>query len=258
MPKFIKENEKSEKDKEKDTISDFLSDYEKKGDQDSEDPTGDSKEVEKTGEDSKDDGSKKTPEQIQAEYEELKKENERLKSQAQQGGKSEDQMSKKDVEEKIPDEQLEFVTAEEVAEIQKNPAKFNEILARTYQRARQDAIRDVKDVTRNVVRQEQQQQETARKFFDENPDLVQHRDYVGMIANQLANSNPEWTTDKLLQETSREVRKRLNIDEQARSTETKRRDNPAFAAGQGNTGSRQGSSDNRSEQQKQIDALIDI
>lgn len=165
-------------------------------------------------------------------------------------------------EEEQPSEKevLEFMTPEELDELESNPQKMNEILNRVYTRAQEDMMKSIPSVIQKTTNRQIALRDKVRDFYEENRDLAKHRDFVGFVANEIESDNPDKDLDWVFQETSKEARKRLGLKKQAQDTETRRRrssdQKPAF--GKKPRGSRGGKQDTRNSQQKQIDQVIDL
>jgi hypothetical protein len=169
-------------------------------------------------------------------------------------------------EQDVPIEIEDFITDAEMAEIQSDPKKMNEILLRVYKRARVDASSDVLQRIPEIIQASTSRQvtlqESVRRFYEENADLRNHAQYVGFVANQIRSKNPEMPLDQLFKETEQVVRKNLTITKTAKEKEESRQNNgknkndqPAFA--RRGSGSRTGGKqDVRSDFQKQADAMI--
>ncbi|GIV03947.1 MAG: hypothetical protein KatS3mg015_2777 [Fimbriimonadales bacterium] len=98
---------------------------------------------------------------------------------------------------------------------------FNQVLARVYEAAKQQAKAEVEAAMRSIplaVQQTVQQysalQDATRRFYEENPDLKQWSKAVAAVAEELQARHPEWDLSTLFAETEREARKRLQLPKQ--------------------------------------------
>lgn len=183
-------------------------------------------------------------------------------------GEGEQQPSKKEIEKEAEDIDIQqIVTPEEFEEMQTDPKKFNEVLARVYKaaesNARQKMMQDVPQLVQKTASRQATYQTAVQNFYDENPDLKPFKKFVSVTMNEVAAENPDMNLEEMLQETAKRARKNLALADNARDKEKERReqedggpsDKPAFAGGSkgGRSG---GGEDIRSDQQKQIDDLI--
>lgn len=166
----------------------------------------------------------------------------------------------KEGEEELPPEPTTFISQEEAKDILEDPTKFatrfNEELNRVYQMGRESALREVPPVVTGSVNRTLSINEKAKEFYNENSDLLEHRQYVGYVANKLSSKYND--IDELFKETAKTVRKELGLKEKAGDLERERRKNkkPAFAKKPGGE-RRPEPPDDRDEQQKQIDSMIE-
>lgn len=186
----------------------------------------------------------------------------------QQEAKEEKEPVKKETKEAGDEKEtelMEFVTEDEFEEMQTNPKKVNEIMLRVYQRAVADTSEKVMKEIPSIVQQSSARQvtlaEAVREFYTDNPDLRNHAQYVGYVANQLKAQNPDMDIKKVLAQTESKVREDLAITKQAKEQEEERRktddttSQPAFAKrGSGNL--KGGKQDSRNDFQKEADDML--
>jgi len=89
--------------------------------------------------------------------------------------------------------------------------KFNEVLNRTYQKAVADATQKLLHELPAVIETRKTAEEKAKAFFKKHKELERHRDFVSYVARSLAAKHPEWSEQKLLDETARIAKKELGI-----------------------------------------------
>ena len=208
--------------------------------------------------------------------EQLKEENAALKTGKALGGKEEppqrkqedtpQESQKSEEKEESEAKKIEaFITDEEFEEMQTNPQKYNEIMLRVYKRARQDAsedvIRQIPSLVQAASNRQLTLQQSVTEFYQKNPDLRKHAQYVGYVANQVKAQNPEMSVPDILNEAEQRVRADLDLTKQAEKAEEERQENlpknkqPAFAhRGSGNH--KGGKTDSRNDFQKQADEMI--
>lgn len=157
------------------------------------------------------------------------------------------------------------LTDDEYDEIMSSKKKFAEFLMKfggqIRQQSREDALRDIPSVVQKTTSRQQALLEKRRQFYEDNPDLKQHKGYVGYAANQIYSDNPDLSADELFAKTAERVRKDLALNKQAveqendrLETQTNKKKQPAFT--QGTKGSRSTPGDTRDELQKDLDAML--
>lgn len=179
-----------------------------------------------------------------------------------------EQPSKQEIQEEAEELDIEqIVSPEEFEEIQTDPKKFNQVLAKVYKaaeaNARQKVMQDVPQLVQKTASRQATYQTAVQNFYDDNPDLKPFKKFVSVTMNEVAAENPDMNLEDMLQETAKRARKNLALASSAREQEEERReqedqgpsDKPAFAEGS-KGGRSNGGGDTRSNQQKQIDDLI--
>jgi hypothetical protein len=150
-----------------------------------------------------------------------------------------------------------LISQEEFAVAITDVNKFNEVLNRVYDRARQDAIRDVPAVVEATARRQAEYTTASNRFYQDNPDLAEYPAAVAMVANQVAAEQPDLDVQGVLNETAKRAREVLKIGAQAQKREEER-ESPAFPAPKGSSTRSGRSADTRSAQQKELDAMLGI
>jgi hypothetical protein len=100
---------------------------------------------------------------------------------------------------------------EEFDEAMKTAEGFNKILTSVVQLAQENILKTVPQVVVRLADSQITMRGAIQEFYTHNEDLVANKAYVGMIANELASKNPDWTLDKLLGQLGKEVRGRLKM-----------------------------------------------
>jgi hypothetical protein len=170
--------------------------------------------------------------------------------------------TKEEEEEEEQPQNISFLSDEELEGINEDPSKWNDVLKKVYAKAREDTLRDIPSIVQKTTSRQLSLQDKVRNFYQENPDLSGNKDFVGFIASELESKNPDKDIDWIFNESAKVARERLGIREEAEETEKNRRNNsnngnkPAFARKpRGDRGQEQ---DNRTDTQKEIDAVIDL
>lgn len=160
---------------------------------------------------------------------------------------------------------IKFVDEDDMTELYNDPEKLNNLLNKVFKmslantrKVREQVIREVPEIASQQVAQRTKINSAVEDFYKKNPDLKQYKSFVGTVANELQNENPDMEFSKLLEETEREVRQRLKLPNKGsqNSSNEEPEDNPSFGTTPGSR--EQTQSENRSDRQKQIDELANI
>jgi hypothetical protein len=126
------------------------------------------------------------------------------------------------VQQAAPAQALSLVTVEEMNEAFNSPEQMIALMQRVYQKAREDAIEQsllrLPQVARQVSAQVIDQAELVRKFYDANQELKPYKDFVRYCAMQVEAKHPDWSYEKVAEETARVAKNRLPALRSARST----------------------------------------
>jgi len=126
---------------------------------------------------------------------------------------------------------------DELDNVLNSSENLNKVLNSAVQTAIQHVYKGIPGVVKNNVAQQVQLQETVSEFYSNNPELKKHRTFVGKISERIISENSNWSMQKVLEETSKEARKRLKLKSKAKGKEK----NPGFAkAGKGGKKGQQG------------------
>lgn len=131
---------------------------------------------------------------------------------------------------------------------------LNKVLNSAVQTAIQHVYKGLPGVVKNNVAQQVQLQETVSNFYSNNPELKKHRSFVGKVSERIMSEHSDWSMQKVLDETSKEARKRLKLKQKA---ETKNTKNPGFAKG-GKSGGKKGGQAKLSGQEKQVADMLSV
>jgi len=122
----------------------------------------------------------------------------------------------------LPINDEDFVGDVDLDELTRDPKIFNQLLNKIYKKAREDArqdirfssesvVRSVPDIVKNSVAITAKLQETQKKFYEENADLVPWKQAVATVFQEKMVENPSKRYDELLPEVATEVRKRIGL-----------------------------------------------
>jgi hypothetical protein len=131
---------------------------------------------------------------------------------------------------------------------------LNNALNSAVQTAIQHVYKGMPGVIKNNVAQQIQLQETVSNFYSNNEDLKKHRGFVGKVSERIMSENPNWSMQKVLDETAKEARKRLGLKQKAEGKAKKK--DPGFA--KGGKGGKKGKQSNLSGQEKQIADMLSV
>jgi hypothetical protein len=153
-------------------------------------------------------------------------------------------------------------------EVMKSSANFNALLTSVVNTAIAKTVQLLPNITTKYVDTQLETRLAVRDFYTDNSDLLPHRKYVGFVSNEMLAKNPDWSLEKNLEETEKEVRMRLKLPRVAESSAGDHRqissertrtvaENPGFVPS-GGGGGRRGSvsADKLSVEEKGIMDLI--
>lgn len=149
-------------------------------------------------------------------------------------------------------------------EVMKSSTNFNALLTSVVNTAVAKMAQMLPNITTQYVDNQMTTRLAVQSFYGENKDLLPHKKYVGFVSNELLSKNPDWSLEKNLEETEKEVRSRLKLtrtsgpvgtiqnEEVSRTVE-----NPGFVPGGGSGGRRSSvNTDRLSGTEKDIMDLI--
>jgi len=129
---------------------------------------------------------------------------------------------------------------------------FNNAMNSAVQTAIQHVYKGIPGVIKNNVAQQVQLQETVSDFYANNPELKKHRTFVGKVSERIMSENPNWSMQKVLEETSKEARKRLKLKQKA---DGKTKKDPGFTKS-GKSGGKKSGKSKLSGQEKQVADML--
>ncbi len=156
------------------------------------------------------------------------------------------------------------ISDEEYNDAMTDKGKFLELINKSAKVIVDQSLGGTVQALDGIVSERLAMNQRANDFFDEHEDLRAHRDYVGYLAEDLADKNQDWDADKVFKELSNVARERLGLT--ADTTTTKKGGNnsmkvkktkikrPAFAKGT----QTKASVDTLSEDQKDIAKTLEL
>lgn len=113
---------------------------------------------------------------------------------------------------------MPFVTNEEYEAALSSPDAMNALLSRVYHAAVQHTMGTVPAQVRAQVSQVATMERTVEDYFRKNPELIPHREYMGVIATNLEAENPGLSPSAIIERSAQEVRKRVGLKQRQRDT----------------------------------------
>lgn len=160
----------------------------------------------------------------------------------------------------------QLVTQEEMDEALESLPKFNALMNKVSRHAGEEMFKAMPDVVRNLVEYRVAVGVKTEEFYRDNPDLKGYKPVVSLVGRQLQSEHQDWDIDKLLEETNKEVRRKLMLGKAEdgpvlRKEAEKTKKKPAFVRPGGSSGSRTESHTDRSGQSafdREYDELMDV
>ena len=96
--------------------------------------------------------------------------------------------------------------------------QIDELLLKVKQEAVEEALRALPAIIQNLVVSASRLQKVSTEFYKDNKDLVEHKDLVGKIIQEVEANNPGISFEKITEEAATETRKRLSFGSTLSST----------------------------------------
>ena len=167
------------------------------------------------------------------ELEKIKKENEALRKQVEEGHK------KKEPETKAPTTEVPFAEVDflgndvDLDELTRSPDLFNKILNKVYKlgsdaskQFQETTLRNIPDIVKSNVVAQATLKKRVDEFYETSEDLKPFKRVVAAVYEELASENPDWKLDKIFSEVEVETRKRLELHKKAGATSAPTTDAP--------------------------------
>lgn len=111
-------------------------------------------------------------------------------------------------------EQVELVTDEEYDNLMEDKSVLNGLLNKVRVVTMRDILTSLPSLTTNLVARHTAVSERIRLFYDENPDLLEYKEFVGHVANSVQSRLSNADADTLFAEIERESRAKLKLPKQ--------------------------------------------
>jgi hypothetical protein len=107
---------------------------------------------------------------------------------------------------------------------------FETVLRRVAANAKEETLKTIPNIITNIVATQVPLIVKINEFYKSNSDLRGNEKFVGDVANDLMSKNPGWSQDKLFEELSGEVKKRLSkVEDGKKKVARKEGEGPGFA-----------------------------
>ncbi len=207
-----------------------------------------------------------TPEevqQLQEKIEELESKLEGGEEESSEEEESEESGEEKGEEASILDlSEEEFVEDPDVhAEIVSDPESFNEFLRSFGEKVsaltQEKVFEQLPQLVQKEAAKRVDQRMTVRSFWNDNPELEEHREVVAKKANQYNSENPDASLEEVFDNAAEMARRELDIEQQAQEADNEAQENPAFTPDQrGGNGSRP--QPETEEEQDELDKMLSV
>ena len=110
----------------------------------------------------------------------------------------------------------DILTQEDLEEAYRDPKTLNNAFRKIYERAVQDASQAAMQrqmpALQQYVGNQIQLRQKAEEFYGRNPELAKHKQFVGHLAQKVAQENPSMSIDQLYSETEKRAKSELGIN----------------------------------------------
>lgn len=114
-------------------------------------------------------------------------------------------------------EDVDFISGEDnLDDLLSDPKRLNQVLNSTVQKSIEMVQKSIPQLVQTAVVQQQQMVEMANSFYKENPELKDYKQFVGRVSEKLMSEHPDWGLEKVMEETSKEARRRLQLRQTAK------------------------------------------
>ena len=153
------------------------------------------------------------------------------------------------------DKDIDFLGQEKLDDIFSEPSKVNALLNKIRRAAREEGItlarenilRSLPEVVRTSVSRFTALREMVSDFYVENPDLKPHKQFVGLVANEVASNNPDKINQPngikwIFKEAAKEARTRLKLKPASKGRPAESGKDRTLPGGSGGSSQRSGKS----------------
>ena len=138
---------------------------------------------------------------------------------------------------KTPSEVMNFLENTSIDDLLEDPTKFNSVLNNVAMQAKQSAqqevvqqvLRSVPELVMGYITRHSAMNRMADDFYRENSDLVNVKQTVAAVANDIHAKNPELGVEDVFKQSAEQTRKLLGIKQAAQKAAKQRPTKPAFA-----------------------------
>jgi hypothetical protein len=159
-------------------------------------------------------------------------------------------------------EAVEFVKdPSELLDVMRNPAKFNELMNKLLGAATQHTLRAVPRVVSTTVSRTQALAKAREDFYSANPELANHKQFIGYLASQIQQKEPNLAMPELLDKVAEMAYSQLALSKRAAETDRRERvseNKPAFPSKKRTTRTSQRDAPEPTTQQRQIAEILQL
>ena len=252
-----------------DSDSDDDEDEEDTDEEDTDDDDEDNDDTEDEEDDEEDEETDDEDDDLEMQLEILKAENAALK------GKKGDEDDQQAAPFNIKDlKDIDFVDKiigedDDIEELASTKEGLNKLLNAVRTTTMQEMAVVLPSLAASLVKQRSTLEKSVDQFYEDNKDLAPHKEYVGMIAQQIQSKYPGVNNETLFKLTEKTVRKNLKLKKKVEKIDKKTdgkkktikrtdKSNPALdKKGAGGGGSRRKAKDTRTTEQTEMDKMIE-
>lgn len=105
-----------------------------------------------------------------------------------------------------------FISKEEADLLIDKPDEvMPKILARVYEASRETVFREMQPYIVKMISNQVDILRKVEKFYTENKDLVNYKDFVGLVGTAIEQEHPDWNIDQVFTESAKVARERLRL-----------------------------------------------
>lgn len=115
---------------------------------------------------------------------------------------------------------LEFITKEEADLLIDRPDEIMpKILNRVFEAGRETVFREMQPYIIRMISDQVNVLKKVENFYNQNSDLADYKDFVALVGNSIEQEHPDWTIDKVYDETAKVARERLRLQASVKSNQ---------------------------------------
>lgn len=119
-----------------------------------------------------------------------------------------------------PLEEVDFIGDDDPEELTRDKGALNKLLNKVFskgvdtgvRRSEEGVLRKIPDLVKKTTALAASLEKATEEFYDKNKDLEKFKKVCGTVFEELVSEHSDWTYQKALEETGKEVRKRLELE----------------------------------------------